>query len=47
MDGVNIAELDEVYYRDHLALVSQQPDLFAASIRNNITYGMRAPVTQA
>ncbi len=46
VDGVDIAAMDELYYRQHLALVSQQPELFENTIANNITYGMKAAVEQ-
>ncbi len=44
VDGVDIDEVDDVYYRTHLALVSQQPELFDNTIANNISYGMRREV---
>ncbi len=37
---MEIDATDEIYYREHLALVSQQPELFQNTIANNITYGM-------
>jgi ABC-type multidrug transport system fused ATPase/permease subunit len=37
-DGVDIAELDPVWLRSQLAIVSQEPVLFAGSIFDNIAY---------
>ncbi|XP_024540475.1 putative multidrug resistance protein [Selaginella moellendorffii] len=38
-DGVDIKELDLNWYRHQIGLVSQEPALFATTIRENILYG--------
>lgn len=40
LDGVDIRELDTKWLRSQFAVVSQEPVLFAATIRENIAYGM-------
>ncbi len=39
IDGINLRELDPAALRTGIALVPQQPTLFAASARDNIRYG--------
>mmetsp|Transcript_3513 Transcript_3513/g.8954 ORF Transcript_3513/g.8954 Transcript_3513/m.8954 type:complete len:1406 (+) Transcript_3513:103-4320(+) len=39
IDGINIKDLNVSSLREHIGLVSQEPVLFATSIRNNIRYG--------
>ena len=39
IDGVDVRELDPAELRDHIALVPQQPTIFATSARQNIRYG--------
>eukprot|EP01121_Diplochlamys_sp_Union-15-3_P012881 TRINITY_DN391_c0_g1_i4.p1 TRINITY_DN391_c0_g1~~TRINITY_DN391_c0_g1_i4.p1 ORF type:complete len:591 (+),score=108.12 TRINITY_DN391_c0_g1_i4:243-2015(+) len=39
LDGVNIKEIDMNYLRNQIALVSQEPILFAGTIKENIMYG--------
>ena len=39
VDGIDVRELDPVELRGHIALVPQQPTIFAASARDNIRYG--------
>lgn len=39
VDGHNIRELSLPWYRDQVGLVSQEPTLFATSIRENISLG--------
>jgi ATP-binding cassette subfamily B protein len=39
LDGVNIRELDPSWLRSSIAVVSQEPALFATSIAENIRYG--------
>jgi len=39
VDGVDLRQLDPAALREHIALVPQQPTLFAASARDNIRYG--------
>lgn len=41
LDGINIKELDPRWLHQKMALVSQEPALFRASIRENIIYGSR------
>ena len=37
--GRDIRDLDPSWFRKHIGLVSQEPVLFASSIRDNICYG--------
>ncbi|GAA4868779.1 ABC transporter transmembrane domain-containing protein [Luteimonas vadosa] len=39
LDGMDIRELDPPALREHIALVPQQPAIFAASAHDNIRYG--------
>lgn len=39
-DGVDSQTLDPAFLRQHIAVVSQEPTLFATSIRDNICYGV-------
>eukprot|EP00257_Ricinus_communis_P014094 XP_015571690.2 putative ABC transporter B family member 8 [Ricinus communis] len=39
VDGMDIRELDILWYRRHTALVSQEPVLYSGSIRDNIVFG--------
>ncbi|WP_407354595.1 ABC transporter transmembrane domain-containing protein [Luteimonas sp. R10] len=39
VDGVDVRALDPIALREHIALVPQQPTIFAASARDNIRYG--------
>jgi len=39
VDGVDLRELDPADLREHIALVPQQPTIFAASAAENIRYG--------
>ncbi|KAG1331379.1 ABC transporter B family member 15 [Cocos nucifera] len=39
IDGQNIKSYNLKYLRSHIALVSQEPTLFAGTIRDNISYG--------
>nr|ASM90226.1 ABC transporter ATP-binding protein [Sesuvium portulacastrum] len=39
IDGVDIRELDVVWYRRHMALVSQDPVIYSGTIRDNIVLG--------
>lgn len=39
LDGVNIKELQLKWLRQQMGLVSQEPALFATSIKENILYG--------
>ncbi len=39
VDGIDVRDCDPVALREHIALVPQQPTLFATSARENIRYG--------
>lgn len=39
IDGVDIRTVNLRHLRKHIALVGQEPTLFAGSIRDNICYG--------
>lgn len=39
LDGENVKDLNVKWLRDHIGLVSQEPVLFAISIKENIAYG--------
>ncbi|KAM0787890.1 hypothetical protein ACM66B_003940 [Microbotryomycetes sp. NB124-2] len=43
VDGKDISELDVASYRSHVSLVSQEPTLYAGSIKFNITLGANVP----
>ena len=48
IDGHPLVSIDAAHVRQHLALVSQQPELFALTIAENIAYGLPADsVSQA
>ena len=38
----DIKQLDPQWFRQQIAMVSQEPTLFACSIKDNITYGKGA-----
>ncbi|CAB9503162.1 Lactococcin transport/processing ATP-binding protein LcnC-like [Seminavis robusta] len=40
IDGVDVRELSQEWLAKHVAVVSQEPTLFARSCRDNITYGL-------
>lgn len=46
LDGVDIKELNIASYRSNLALVSQEPTLYAGSIRFNILIGSSKPIEE-
>ncbi|KAK9458190.1 P-loop containing nucleoside triphosphate hydrolase protein [Dipodascopsis uninucleata] len=46
LDGVDITKFNINEYRKSIALVSQEPTLYAGSIRENIEFGSPEPVTQ-
>ncbi|KAK9474340.1 P-loop containing nucleoside triphosphate hydrolase protein [Dipodascopsis tothii] len=46
LDGRNIAELNINAYRSQIALVQQEPTLYAGTIRENVELGAVGPVTQ-
>lgn len=39
VDGMDIRELDAYWYRQHTALVSQEPVIYSGSIRDNVLFG--------
>ena len=39
LGGHNVTELDPVWFRNHIGVVSQEPVLFACSISDNISFG--------
>eukprot|EP00933_Yihiella_yeosuensis_P034236 TRINITY_DN27748_c0_g1_i1.p1 TRINITY_DN27748_c0_g1~~TRINITY_DN27748_c0_g1_i1.p1 ORF type:complete len:307 (-),score=55.41 TRINITY_DN27748_c0_g1_i1:138-920(-) len=41
IDGVNVRDLKSSYLRRHIAVVSQEPILFAVSARENISFGVQ------
>lgn len=43
--GVDIRTLDPKWYKEHVAIVQQEPCLFDGSIRENICYGLQREVT--
>ena len=45
MDGENIKNLKMEWLRSQIGLVSQEPALFATSIRENIMYGKAGDVS--
>ena len=46
IDDIPINTIDVVHYRKHIGLVTQEPKLFNASIRENIEYGLDEPVDE-
>ena len=46
LDGENIQDLNIQEYRKHLALVSQEPSLYAGTIRFNILLGAVKPASE-
>jgi len=42
LDGKNIKTLDPTWIHSHIGLVSQEPVLFACSIKENITFGVKS-----
>ena len=47
LDGVDLKRYPRRYLRQQIGIVEQEPFLFARSIRENITYGVRRQVSQA
>ncbi|MHB8414884.1 MAG: lipid A export permease/ATP-binding protein MsbA [Acidiferrobacteraceae bacterium] len=47
IDGLSITDMTIKSLRSHIALVGQETVLFDDTIRNNIVYGQREPVTDA
>ncbi|KAK6119264.1 hypothetical protein DH2020_046990 [Rehmannia glutinosa] len=46
LDGTDIRELDLKWFRQQIGLVSQEPALFATTIRDNILYGKNDATTE-
>lgn len=46
LDGIPIDEFNVQEYRKHLAVVSQEPTLYAGTIRFNILLGATKPIEQ-
>ena len=46
LGGYNVRQLDPIWFRRHMGLVSQEPVLFASTIAENISYG-RDSATQS
>ena len=44
-DGTDIGTIDRQFLTRHIAIVSQEPDLFATTIEENIAYGIRDEVS--
>lgn len=45
LDGVPLDQYPRDYLREHIGIVMQEPFLFSTTIRENITYGMKRPVS--
>jgi ABC-type multidrug transport system fused ATPase/permease subunit len=45
LDGINLKELDLLYFHEQVAIVNQNPVLFNCSLRENIAYGAKRIVT--
>jgi len=45
IDGIDMREYNVNYLRSRVAIVDQRPVIFAASIRDNVTYGLHREVT--
>lgn len=46
LDGVDIRELNVASYRSEMALVSQEPTLYAGTVRFNVVLGANKPMEQ-
>jgi ATP-binding cassette subfamily B protein len=46
IDDVPIQEYSKAFLRQNIGIVEQQPFLFSASIRENLTYGVRGDISQ-
>ena len=46
LDGIDIKKLDSSWYRSQIGFVSQEPTLFACSIKENILFGCSSPVNE-
>ena len=47
LDGTPLAQVDHAWLHRRVALVAQEPVLFADTIRANITYGCEGEVPQS
>ncbi|KAL2914037.1 hypothetical protein HK105_206482 [Polyrhizophydium stewartii] len=47
LDGTDISRLNVASHREAIGLVSQEPNLFDMSIRDNVAFGCKTPPTQA
>lgn len=47
IDGIKTTDLEPAFLRRHIAVVSQEPTLFACSIRDNICYGVAGDMDSA
>nr|KAJ3420233.1 GTPase-activating protein [Polyrhizophydium stewartii] len=47
LDGTDISRLNVESHREAIGLVSQEPNLFDMSIRDNVAFGCKVPPTQA
>ena len=43
--GKDLKDVDPSSYKDHIAIVQQEPVLFSGSIRENIIYGLKKEVS--
>jgi len=46
LDGIDIRELNVASYRSQMSLVSQEPTLYAGSVRFNVLLGASKPLEQ-
>ncbi|KAL0484500.1 ATP-binding cassette, subfamily B [Acrasis kona] len=46
LDGVDVREIDPEWLHRNVAIVTQEPTLFATTIEKNITYAMTEPVSR-
>jgi len=47
LDGIDLKEISREFLRARIGIVEQEPFLFSRSIRENISYGVTRPVTDA
>jgi ATP-binding cassette subfamily B (MDR/TAP) protein 1 len=46
LGGIDLRELDQEWLRQKISMVSQEPTLFACSIKENIAYGREASMEE-
>lgn len=46
LGGYNLCDLDPGWFRQKISMVSQEPTLFACSIKDNIAYGRQASLDE-